>query len=99
MPFWVSSLISGLVMAASTLVGKVLIALGFGYATYSGFDYLMQTTLDKIMGLLGDFSSSPMAAWAGFLMLDKHISLGLSAISVKVLLNGLSDGKKFLTRK
>lgn len=99
MPFWVANLISGLVMAASTIVGKVLIALGFGYATYSGFDYLMQSTLARIMDLLGDFSSSPMAAWAGFLMLDKHISLALSAISVKVLLNGLADGKKFLTRK
>lgn len=99
MPFWVANLISGLVMGASTLVGRVLIALGFGYASYSGFDFLIQSTLDKIMGLLGDFSSSPMAAWAGFLMLDKHISLALSAISVKVLLNGLSDGKKFLVRK
>lgn len=99
MPFWVASLVSGLAMAASSLVGRVLIALGFGYATYSGFDYLMQTTLNKIMSLLGDFSNSPMAAWAGFLMLDKHISLALSAIAVKVLLVGISDGKKFLVRK
>ena len=99
MPIIVAQIIGGLAMAASTLVGRVLIALGFGFATYNGFDYLMQSILGQIMSLIGNFANSQLVAWAGYLMLDKHISLILSAISVKVLLNGLSDGKKFLSRK
>lgn len=99
MPIIIAQLLGGLVAAAGSLVGRVLIALGFGFASYVGYDLLISTIKTKIIALTGSFGASALVEWAGFMQIDRHISLILSAITVKVLLNGLSDGKKFLTRK
>ena len=99
MPIIIAQLLGGLVAAAGSLVGRVLISLGFGFATYTGYDLLISTIKNKILSLAGSFSSSALVEWAGFLQIDRHISLILSAITVKILLNGLADGKKFLSRK
>lgn len=99
MPIIIAQLLGGLVAAAGSLVGRVLISLGFGFATYSGYDLLINTIKNKILSLTGSFSSSALVEWAGFLQIDRHISLVLSAITAKVLLIGLTDGKKFLSRK
>ena len=99
MPIIIAQLLGGLIAAAGSLVGRVLISLGFGFASYAGYDALISTMKNKIMSLVDGFNSPALIEWAGFLQIDRHISLILSAITVKVLLNGLADGKKFLTRK
>ncbi|WP_439462631.1 DUF2523 family protein [Roseateles sp. NT4] len=38
MPLFLGALIGALISAAGTLVGRVLLSLGIGYASYSGID-------------------------------------------------------------
>ena len=48
MPIIIAQLLGGLVAAAGSLVGRVLISLGFGFATYAGYDLLINTIKNKI---------------------------------------------------
>jgi hypothetical protein len=36
MPFWIATILGGLVQIAGHLVGRVLISLGLGYVTFTG---------------------------------------------------------------
>lgn len=98
MPMILAQLLGGLAMAMSSLVGRVLIALGLGFVTYLGFDALMSSIVGQINSLMGTFAASSLAAWGGFFQLDKHVSMVLSAITTKIAMKGLADGKKFLRR-
>lgn len=99
MPILVASIIGALVQAAGSLVGRVMIALGLGFASYVGFNALVGTITGQITGLISDFGSSDLVGWAGFFQIDKHFSMVLSAITVKITLNGLQDGVKNIVRK
>lgn len=99
MPIIIAQLIGGLAMAASSLVGRVLLALGLGFATFLGFDALISSITGQIDGLMSNFTSSSLAAWGGFFQIDKHISMGLSAVTTKVAIKGMQDGKKMLRSK
>jgi len=96
MPIIIGQLIGALVMAMGSLVGRVLVALGLGFVSYLGFDALVSSITSQIGGLMGGFSSSSLAAWGGFFQLDKHVSMVLSAITVKIAMKALGDGKKVL---
>ena len=41
---------------------------------------------------MAGFESSNLVAWAGFFRLDVHISIIISAITIKMIFNGLSGG-------
>lgn len=99
MPIIVASIIGALAQAMGSLVGRVLIALGLGFVSYKGFDALVSSITEQIMGLITGFGTSELAAWAGFFQIDKHFSMTLSAITVKIAMNGIQDGKKFITSK
>lgn len=101
MPAILSALLSGLLSLAGTFVGRVLLSLGLAFVEYQGFSTLIDTVKSRLTDSLTGLSSYPlMLAWAGFFRLDVHISLIVSAIGVKLVLNGL-DGPtiKKLVRK
>lgn len=93
MPWIISMLLGGLLQIAASLVGRVLIALGFGFVEYVGISALVDSAKASAAGLLGAVGSSSLAEWAGFFRIDVHLSIVLSAIGVKVLLNALGGDK------
>lgn len=100
MPIIIGQLLGGLAMAMSSLIGRALVALGLGFATFVGVNALISSIEADIMGFLNSIQMSPsMLAWAGFFQIDRHFSMVLSAVAVRVLMAGMQDGVKRLVRK
>lgn len=80
-------------LLVENLVGRVLLALGFGFVEYLGFQALMDQAKGYIASAMGNLGGSILVEWAGFFMLDVHVTVILSAIGVKMLLNGLGSDR------
>lgn len=93
MPLFVSWILAGLMQVAGSLVGRVLLALGFGFVEFVGISALIDNMKAQASSLIGAVGSSELAAWAGFFRIDVHLSIILSAIGVKVMLNALGGDK------
>ena len=93
MPFIISILVGALLQVVSSFIGRALLALGFGFVEYQGISYLISSVLDQAKSLMGTLGGSVLGEWAGFFRLDVHLSIILSAIGVKVLLNALGGDK------
>lgn len=86
-----ASLIGGLAQAATSLVGRVLIALGIGYVTYAGLDVLLDFIKVRIFQELLSVDPTIIGIMA-VLNVDRAINVVLSAIAARLLLNGLTSG-------
>lgn len=93
MPLFISAILGGLIEIAGSLVGRVLIALGFGFVEYTGISVLVDSVKQQALSLVANVGASSLAEWAGFFRIDVHISVILSAIGVKVALNALGGDK------
>ncbi|WP_091455646.1 DUF2523 domain-containing protein [Giesbergeria anulus] len=93
MPWILSTLLGGLLQIASSLVGRVLIALGFGFVEYIGVSALVDSVKTQATSLINSVGASTLADWAGFFRIDVHISIVISAIGVKLVLNSLTGDK------
>lgn len=93
MPYIVSILVGALLQVVGSFIGRALLALGFGFVEYKGISYLINSVLDQAKGLLGTLGASMLGEWAGFFRIDQHLSIVLSAIGVKILLNALGGDK------
>lgn len=93
MPWIISMLLGGLLELAASFVGRVLLALGMGYVEYVGISTMIDTVISQATSYMTNLSGSSLVAWAGFFRIDVHISIIISAIGVKVLLNALSGDK------
>lgn len=89
MPWIVSVLLSGLLQLVGSAVGRAVVALGFGYVEFLGISALIDGVKNQASSLISGFAASNLLAWAGFFRIDIHISIIISAIGVKVLLNSL----------
>lgn len=91
MPLFVAALLGGLVNIAATLAGRVLISLGFASITYTGLSvtltWLKSQVLTNIAGL-----GSDVVTLLSFLKVGQSLSIIVSAILVRQVLNGLSSG-------
>lgn len=94
-----SAFVGALIEFASSLVGKLLIVLGLGFIEYQGVNYLLQQALIYANGGAASLGSSSLAQWAGFLKIDVHISIALSAITAKIALNSWINGAKQIVSK
>jgi hypothetical protein len=91
MPLLIASLIGGLVSVASSLVGRVLIALGIGYVSYQGID----TALTAFKAYFSSGASALPSALLGMLGVFKigtGVNIVTSAILTRLTLNGLTSG-------
>jgi hypothetical protein len=86
-----ASLIGGLAQAATSLVGRVLIALGIGYVTYAGLDVLLDFIKTRVFQELLSVDPTIIGIMA-VLNVDRAINVVLSAIAARLLLNGLTSG-------
>lgn len=93
MPWIVSVLLGGLLNLVGSFVGRVLLALGFGFVEYVGVSTLINSVKSQATSLFASVGASSLAEWAGFFRIDQHISIVISAIGVKVLLNALGGDK------
>lgn len=89
MPWIISVLLGGLLQIVGSVVGRVLLALGFGFVEYTGISALIDSAKQSAVSLVSGVGASALAEWAGFFRIDQHVSIILSAIGVKVLLNAL----------
>jgi hypothetical protein len=93
MPMIVSWILAGLLQIAGSLVGRVVLALGFGFVEFVGVSALVDAAKSQAAAMFDQVGASSLAAWAGFFRVDVHISIIISAIGVKVLLNSLTGDK------
>lgn len=93
MPWIISVLLGGLIQIVGSVVGRVIIALGFGFVEYVGISALVDQVKADAQNYLNAFGASGLAAWAGFFRIDVHITIIISAIGVKMLLNALTGDK------
>lgn len=88
----IAMILGGIISLMPSLIGRALLALGFGFVEYAGISTLVSYVVEQVNLSLSNFAASgvgSMLAWAGFLRLDIHFSILLSAIGVKVLMNSL----------
>ena len=91
MPLFLAALLGGLVQVAATMAGRVLIALGIGYVTYQGLDLALDNIHDMIFANLTGLPAQTLAVMAR-MNIGEFINIQISAISARLVLNGLTSG-------
>jgi len=91
MPIFIAALIGGLVQAAGSFVGRVLISLGFGYVAYTGMDTSLNWLKSQIASSFSGFAAQSMAVLSA-MNAGSGIAVLVSALGVRMLLDGLSSG-------
>lgn len=91
MPVFIASLIGGLIQAAGTLVGRVLISLGIGYVSFTGVDASLTWLRQTIAAQWSGLPAQTMAV-ASALQLGSGVSVILSAIAARLVLEGMTSG-------
>ena len=95
-----TALLGGLLTIAGSMVGRVLIALGMSYVTYSGFDLGINWLLNQIKT---DMSSMPseVVSFLAWCWVDKAIGMIFSAYSAAMVvrLAGGTSITKLVTKK
>lgn len=99
MPVFIAALLGGLIQAAGTLVGKVLISLGIGYVVYTGLDAGLSWVTAQIASSAGQLGSQTLAVASGA-RVGIALNIVLSAISARLFLNGVTSGtlRKFVVK-
>lgn len=87
-PVIAASLIGGLISVTGTIAGRVLVALGVGVVTYTG----VQVGIDSLLSNLDSAISGVPAdilGLLGFMRVGEAMNIIISAMSARMLLNGL----------
>lgn len=91
MPIFLAALLGGLVTAAGSIVGRVLIALGISYVTYSGvsvlIDWIKAEIFVRLMGM-----NSTVLGIVGALQVDVAVNILFSAIAARFVVAGIASG-------
>lgn len=80
-----------LIPVMSTLVGRVLLALGIGYVTYKGMDVTASFLLNQIKDGLSQMPTE-VIQFLAFCWIDKAIGMIFSAWMASIALKGLASG-------
>lgn len=91
MPVFIAALLGGLIQAAGTLVGRVLISLGFGYVTFTGLDASLEWVKSQIAASMGGLPAQALAVLSGA-GVGAAVSIVVSAVAARMLLDGLTSG-------
>lgn len=97
MPAFIAALLGGLISITSTLVGRVLVALGIGAVSYTGLDLSLEFAKAQALGALTG-GPAQLTQLLGFLGVGEFISIISSALLARLILNGLNSGaiKRFV---
>lgn len=93
------SLLGGLLTIAGSMVGRVLLALGMGYVSYSGFDLLVGWLLNQIKTDIGSMPTD-VVQFLAFLWVDRAITMVFAAYSAAIVvkLAGSTKITKLVTK-
>lgn len=91
MPIFIAALIGGLVEAAGSLVGKVILSLGLGYITYSAVDTSITWARDQVIAQLSGLGADAVGVMSA-LKLGVCLSILCSALVLRLTLSGLTGG-------
>jgi hypothetical protein len=100
-PLFIAALIGGLVQAAGTIVGRVLVGLGIGVAVFSGVATLINTARTLAFQYLDQASGvAQIAQYMGMLQIGTCVNILFSALVIRLTLRGLAGDtiKKWVTR-
>jgi len=92
-PLLVPALLGGLASVMGSLVGRVLIALGIGFVTYTGIstgmDAVKVSVVSSVQGLPSD-----AVGLIGFLWIDKGLTVIFSSVAVSLAMRGIGGSVK-----
>jgi Protein of unknown function (DUF2523) len=91
MPVIVAWILGGLVQVAGTLVGKVLLSLGIGYAVYNGVDTSLAWAKGQFVSQLGGIPAKALQM-AALAKVGVCVSMLVSALSTRLLMQGMTSG-------
>lgn len=91
MPLILAWLLGGLVSIAGSLLGRVLIALGVGYVSYTGITSGL-TYLSNLVQSNVNSSGVLVVQALGLVQFDVVVGIIFGAVAAKFVLNGLSGG-------
>lgn len=91
MPVSLASLLGGLINIAGTLAGRVLLALGFGFVSYTGATTTLDFLVDQAIASFGPLGADVVGIIA-YMKVGECISLVASAMLVRKTLDGLQNG-------
>ena len=91
MPIFVAALLGGLVSAAGSLVGRVLISLGVSYVSFKGMDVLLASIKSLVSSNLSGLPVG-VVGLLGLFKIGTMINILFSAITVRMTLIGLKSG-------
>jgi len=95
---FIPALMGALATAMGTLVGRAILALGIGFATYKGVDLgietLKQTVMTSISGVPGQALSL-----IGYLWIDKALTVVFSGVGVALTMRALGGSVKKMVFK
>ena len=98
MPTLIAALLSGLASMMGSLVGRVLLALGIQYVTYTGASIVISTALDHAMANFTGLPSTALQFVAVF-RVDECISILSGAFAASVSISGIQNGLTKLVHK
>lgn len=91
MPALIAALLGGLAQIASSLVGRVLLALGLHAVTYSGVDLVLQGLMEYSQQNFTGLPSGVVGIF-GLLRIDEVASILSGAVVASMSLNGIKNG-------
>ena len=91
MPLFISALLGGLIQIVGTLVGRVLVSLGIGFATYTGVSASISWARDQAFAHISALSPA-VIQFVGVLQIGTCISILTSAYAARLVLAGLTSG-------
>lgn len=82
-----------LIQITSTLLGRVLLSLGFGMVSYTGFSILLDSIIAGLKGSFGGMSAV-MLNFVAWMWVDKALSIIIAAVntSLSIQLAGAAGG-------
>lgn len=91
MPVFLAALLGGLVSAAGSIAGRVLISLGIGYVTYQGLSTVMDYMKNLVWSNLGSLAGDILQL-VSVLEVDTAINIMFSAVAARLVIRGLTGG-------
>ena len=93
MPVLIAALLSGLASITSSLVGRVLLALGLQFVTYQGFDLLISSITGHVAdNLTGGGFSGTAAQIISVFRVGEVVSILSSAVASAMTIRGIRSG-------
>lgn len=99
MPAFAATLIGYLALAAASLTGRVLLALGISFVSYTGITVVLDGLKSGIQTQMGELSGTILQVLA-VCQVDTVVAMLFSAYSARLVLMGLTSGalKRMVTK-